>query len=60
MKIEVSEEGNLLLKEVFGGIELESPDGDEFSILMFDEGFEFFYNNKWWEAKEGIVKRLGS
>ena len=59
MKIEVNEEREIILKEVFSGVGLESPSGEEFGICMRDSGFEFNYADEWWEAKNGKIKRLG-
>lgn len=58
MKIEVNEQSEIILKEVFSGIGLESPSGEEFSICMRDSGFEFNYGGKWYRAAEGILTSL--
>jgi len=53
MKITVNEESEIILKEVYVGLGLESDAGEKFSICMRDSGFEFMYNNKKYEAKKG-------
>jgi len=59
MKLEVNENREIILKEVYSGIGLESNDGETFGICMRDTGFEFNYMNTWYEAKNGVVKKLG-
>ena len=58
MKIETDSVGNIILKEVFSGIILKTEDGETLSICMRDTGFEFNYNRKWYEAKEGKLKEM--
>jgi hypothetical protein len=58
MKIETNEQSEIILKEVFSGIGLESPSGEKFSICMRDSGFEFNYGGKWYRAVEGILTSL--
>ncbi len=60
MKIEINEEHDFILKEVFSGVGLESEDGEEFGICMRDSGFEFHYEGIWYEAKNGTLKEMGS
>ncbi len=55
MKIEVGDDYGFLLKEVFTGIGLVSPAGEEFGICMRDSGFEFRYGNTWHYAKGGEI-----
>ena len=57
MKVEASN-GEIILKEVFSGIELKTKDKESFSICMRDSGFEFYYAGILYEAKNGIVKVL--
>ena len=56
MIIQIDSENNIILKKVYNGIGLESDDNEFFSICMRDSGFEFKYNNIWYEAKEGIIR----
>jgi hypothetical protein len=58
MKINITEYGEFELKEVYSNILLTSDDKEEFSICMRDSGFEFKYNNIWYEAKNGTLKPL--
>lgn len=59
MKIETNENGEIILKEVYLGVGLESDDKEFFGICMRDTGFEFNYNGQWYEAKQGEIKKLG-
>ena len=58
MKISVDENRSILLEEVFSGVGFKTEDGEEFGICMRDSGFEFNYGGKWYEAKNGIVKKM--
>ena len=60
MKIEVNENREIILKEVYTGVGLESNDKEFFGICMRDTGFEFNYNGEWYEAKQGEIKKLGA
>lgn len=59
MKIETLPDYGLVLKEVFSGVLLISPDKEEFGICMRDSGFEFQYAGVWYEAKRGEINLLG-
>ena len=50
---------DVVLKEVYSGVTLETAYGEELGICMRDAGFEFNYCGVWWEAKNGEVRRLG-
>lgn len=56
MKVTVIENGAIQLEEVFNGIILKTPGGEEMSICMRDSGFEFNYQGEWYFAKEGFVE----
>ena len=56
MKVITNEQGVIQLEEVFSGIILKTPDGEEMSICMRDSGFEFNYQGEWYFAKEGFVE----
>jgi hypothetical protein len=58
MKIEANEQSEIIFKEVFSGIGLESPSGEKFSICMRDSGFEFSYGGKWFRAVGGKIELL--
>lgn len=40
MKVEVMESGNILLKEVYNGLIMETEEGNQISICMRDDTFE--------------------
>jgi len=58
MRIEVEEDYTIKLKEVYNSILLETNSGEMFSICMRDSGFEFYYDGKRYEAKEGNVLKF--
>lgn len=58
MKIEVDNNRQIVLKEVYNSVILESHDKEQFAICMRDTGFEFKYNDIWYEAKEGKVSKI--
>jgi hypothetical protein len=60
MKIEVDENRDIILKEVFNGVGFVSPDGETFGVCMRDGGFEFVYNDIWYSAVGGKLKVLGT
>lgn len=63
MKIEVNEDMAIVLKEVFSGVLMEQPDGNQLGICMRDDTFEINVcpkgeDKKWWfrvDFKEGKV-----
>jgi len=55
VKLEVNENSEIILKEVYSGIGFVSDAGEELNICMRDSGFEIFYEGYWWEAKEGEI-----
>ena len=59
MKIEVGEQNEILLTEVYSGVSLKTKDGEVLGICMRDSGFEFNYMGIWYEAKNGVVNKLG-
>lgn len=60
MKIEVNDKGDIILKEVYSGIGLETKDGEFIGICMRDSGFEFNYNGVWYEAKDNKITKMKS
>jgi hypothetical protein len=50
---------DLILKEIYSGIGLESNDKEFFGICMRDRGFEFTYEGVNYSAQKGIIKKLG-
>lgn len=57
MKLTTDESG-IVLEEVYSGIGLKTRDGEFMGICMRDTGFEFNYQGTWYEAKNGIVRKL--
>jgi hypothetical protein len=55
MKV-TTEDGNIVLEEVFNGIILRTPSGETMSIEMRDTGFEMCYQGKLFFAKEGYLE----
>lgn len=55
MKLNVNEDRNIELREVFLPLVLITADGEQLSIYMRDSGFEFKYQGKWYSAKGGKV-----
>jgi hypothetical protein len=53
MKVEISENGNLILKEIFCPIGIKTPDGETLILMMRDSGFEVCYENKWFTIHQG-------
>jgi hypothetical protein len=58
MKIEVSEDGQIVLKEVFLSVGFETADGEKMSVCMRDNGFEFKYQGEWYSACNGEIIKL--
>jgi len=59
MKLTTDENGEIILEEVFSGVGLKTRDGEFMGICMRDTGFEFNYQGTWYEAKGGIIRKLG-
>jgi hypothetical protein len=55
MKIETSDKGEMILKEVYSGVILQA-EKESIGICMRDGGFELTYNGTVFEVKEGLVK----
>lgn len=60
MKVEVNENRDIVLKEVFCGVKLVTEDGEWIGICMRDSGFEFNYLGTWYSAQKGTVKAMGT
>lgn len=59
MKLTTDENGEIILEDVFSGVGLKTRDGEFMGICMRDTGFEFNYQGTWYEAKGGIIRKLG-
>ncbi len=60
ISISVDQDGDLLIENNYSGVGFRSDDGEEFSICNRDTGFEFKYNDVWYEAKNGELKKPGT
>lgn len=60
MKLEKGDNGEIIVKECYVGLTFVSADKEVFGIVMRDSGFEFNYQGKWYEAKNGEVKELSA
>lgn len=56
MKIDINRHGTICLKEVYNPIKLITNDNEILIITMRDSGFEIFYENQFYELKQGKVK----
>ena len=57
MRIDVSEDGYIELRNVYNPVYLRTDDGEEMNICMRDSGFEFEYMGKKYSAQEGKIDR---
>lgn len=57
MEINTNEKGEMIAKKVYNSLILET-NNDKFAICMRDDGFEFKYNDVWYEAKNGKINEL--
>jgi len=60
MQVRVGEHGELIFGQVYNSIVLEIGTENTFAICMRDDGFEFTYNDVWYEAKNGDVHAMGA
>lgn len=58
MKIEVGENHEIVLKEVFSGVLLESINKEQIGVCMRDSGFEVTYNGDVYSFQQGTVTNL--
>jgi hypothetical protein len=59
MRVETNDKGEIVLKEVYSGVLLQtSYIGENFGICMRDGGFEFNYGGQWYQAKGGVVSEM--
>ena len=56
MKIEINKNGELELREVYNSLHLVTNDGEKITIVMRDNGFEFFYGGEMYFAKQGYLE----
>ncbi len=58
MKIEVDNNRQIVLKEVFSGVLLETRDKEQLGICMRDTGFEITYGDEIYSFQQGTVTNL--
>ena len=58
MNIEVNENREIILKEVYLNVTLITDDKESLSICMRDSGFEFVYEGKKYSAQNGVINDL--
>ncbi len=59
MIIEIDNDHEFVLKDVFSGVGFETKYGEKFAICMRDQGFEFNYGGFWWSAQGSKIEKLG-
>jgi len=59
MKIEINEHREIVIKDLFLGVNLETASGETLAICMRDSGFEFSYGGKHYSAKEDKLECTG-
>jgi len=55
VKLEVSEQGNILLKEVYNPVVFETEGGQSLSVCMRDQGFDININGTWFHAVDNDI-----
>ena len=55
MKVEVTKDYSIQLKEVFKPIILETEDGEKLYISMQESGFEIVYGENFIQLKKGMI-----
>jgi len=58
MIIEIGEFGEMVLKDVFGGIVMETPDGEYLRVWMRDGGYEISYGGRVYTLRDNNVEEL--
>lgn len=56
MKVEVSENGTIILKEIYAPIGIKTNNGETLILMMRDSGFEVCYENNWFSLQKGEIK----
>lgn len=57
MKLNTNEKGDIILEDIYSGIELKTKDGESIKICMRDSGFEFNYMGIDYEAQKGVIRK---
>ena len=62
MKVDVDEQGNIVLKEIYNSVILETEEGNQFAICMRDDTVEMTVvgSQQWYKAnmQEGHIEEL--
>ena len=62
MKVDVDEQGNIVLKEIYNSVILETAEGNQFAICMRDDTVEMTVigSQQWYRAniQEGNIEEL--
>ena len=66
MKIEIDEERELVLKEVFSGVGMETEEGNKIGVCMRDDTFEINvmpngeHTRNWWriDMQKGTIEKM--
>lgn len=57
MKLNTNEKGDIILEDIYSGVELKTKDGESIKICMRDSGFEFNYMGIDYEAQKGVIRK---
>ena len=60
ISISIDKDGDLLIENNYSGVGFRSDSGEEFAICNRDSGFEFKYNDVWYSANNGELKKLAT
>lgn len=58
MRVLVEQDGTIQLREVFNSVNFKTAEGELFSVVMRDGGFELEYQGQRYSAKGGKLSRL--
>ena len=55
MIVTTNENGTIVFEKVFSPIKFITPSNETLILMMRDSGFEIFYENEFYELKEGKI-----
>jgi len=58
MRIEIGQNSEIIIKQVYNGITLETNSGEKISICMRDNGYEFSYGKKNYSAQNDEIHQV--
>jgi hypothetical protein len=58
MRIDIDEQHNLRLKEIYNGVIIETNSGEELFLCMRDSGFEISYGDKRYSLQKGDINEM--